>query len=142
MIATPSAVFQSALLARQVDFFSIGTNDLTQYIMAADRSNARVARLVNHWQPPVLQALAQVARAAQTAGIPVSVCGEMAGDPAAAAFLIGLGIHELSMSASALPAVKAQIRRVDQRRATALAQQLLTLPTVEEVEAYLTAQSY
>lgn len=139
MIETPAAVFHAAHLAQQVDFFSIGTNDLTQYIMAADRSNAWVAGLVNHWQPPVLQALAQVARTAQTAGIPVSVCGEMAADPQAAAFLIGLGIHELSMNASALPAVKAQIRRLDQPRATALAQLLLTLPTVEDVEAYLTA---
>ena len=137
MIETPAAVFHAAPLAQQVDFFSIGTNDLTQYVMAADRSNARVAGLVKHWQPPLLQAIAQVAHAAQLAGIPVSVCGEMAADPQAAVFLIGLGIHELSMSASAIPAVKAQLRRLDQSRATALAQQLLRLSTVEEVEAYL-----
>lgn len=137
MVETPAAVFQAAHLAQQVDFFSIGTNDLTQYIMAADRSNARVAGLVNHWQPPVLQAIAQVARAAQAAGIPVSICGEMAADPQAAAFLIGLGIHEVSMSASAIPAVKAQIRRWDHGRATALAQQLLTLASVEAIAAYL-----
>lgn len=137
MVETPAAVFAAAALAQHVDFFSIGTNDLTQYVMAADRSNAWVAGLVDHWQPPVLQALAQVAHAAQMAGIPVSVCGEMAADPQAAAFLIGLGIHELSMSAGAIPAVKAQIRRLDQAHATALAQQLLTLFTVEEVKAYL-----
>lgn len=141
MVETPAAVFATTALAQHVDFFSIGTNDLTQYVMAADRSNAWVAGLVNYWQPPVLQALAQVAHAAQVAGIPVSVCGEMAADPQAVAFLIGLGIQELSMSASAIPAVKAQIRRLDQARAAALTQQLLTLATVEDVKAYLTTQN-
>lgn len=137
MIETPAAVFQAPQLAQQVDFFSIGTNDLTQYIMAADRGNARVAGLVNHWQPSVLHAIAQVAQAAQAANIAVSVCGEMAADPRAALFFIGIGIRELSMHAGAIPAVKAQIRHTGLAQARAFAQQLLTLTSAAAIEAYL-----
>jgi len=137
MIETPAAVFQAAALAQQVDFFSIGTNDLTQYVMAADRGNGRVAGLVNAFQPAVIQAIAQVAQAAQQAGIGVSVCGEMAADPRATALLLGLGITELSMTAPAIPQIKAQIRQLDQMRATALARHALTLPSTAAVEAFL-----
>lgn len=137
MIETPAAVFNVAHLAQQVDFFSIGTNDLTQYLMAADRSNAKVAGLVNALQPPVLRAIAQVVQAAQTVGIPVSLCGEMAADPQSTALLVGLGVTELSMNIQAIPLIKAQIRQVSLPDATALAQHVLTLPSVTEVEAYL-----
>ena len=124
-------------LGLEVDFFSIGTNDLTQYIMAADRGNAQVAALVNALQPPVIQAIGQVTQAAQNAGIPVSVCGELAADPRATALLIGLGVTELSLNPQAIPTVKAQIRRLTQERARAIAQQALALTTVAAVEAFL-----
>lgn len=137
MIETPAAVFNAPQLAQQVDFFSIGTNDLTQYLMAADRSNARVATLVNAFQPAVLRAIAQVVQAAQGAGIPISVCGEMAADPRATALLIGLGVSELSVNVHALPQIKAQIRQLDWAHATTIAQHVLTLPTAAAVEAYL-----
>jgi phosphocarrier protein FPr len=141
MIETPAAVFHAAQFARQVDFFSIGTNDLTQYVMAADRGNAQVAALVNALQPPVIQAIAQVTQAAQSAGIPVSVCGELAADRRATALLIGLGVTELSMNAQAVPAIKAQIRRLDLVQAKRIAQHVLTLTSVAAVEAYLTTES-
>jgi phosphocarrier protein FPr len=137
MIETPAAVFHAAHFAWHVDFFSIGTNDLTQYIMAADRGNAQVAALVNALQPPVIQAIGQVTQAAQSAGIPVSVCGELAADPRATALLIGLGVTELSMNPQAIPTVKAQIRRLTQERAKKVAQQALALTTVAAVEAFL-----
>lgn len=140
MIETPAAVFHARELARQVEFFSIGTNDLTQYVMAADRGNAQVAGLVNALQPPVIQAIAQVTQAAHTSGIPVSVCGELAADPRATALLIGLGVTELSMSPAAIPTVKAQIRQLDQAHAKAIAQHTLTLPSVAAVDAYLTTE--
>ncbi len=141
MIETPAAVFHAVQFARQVDFFSIGTNDLTQYVMAADRGNAQVAALVNALQPSVIQAIAQVTQAAQNAGIPVSVCGELAADPRATALLLGLGVTELSMSPQAVPAIKAQIRRLDQERARTIAHHVLTLTSVAAVEAYLAAES-
>jgi len=137
MVETPAAVFNAAELAQQVAFFSVGANDLTQYVMAADRGNARVAGLVNGFQPPVLQAIAQVARVARAAGVSVSVCGEMAADPRATAFFIGLGIRELSMNAGAIPTIKAQIRRLHPTQATAIAHHLLTLTSLTAVEDYL-----
>jgi phosphoenolpyruvate-protein kinase (PTS system EI component) len=96
-----------------------------------------VAALVNALQPPVIQAIGQVTQAAQNAGIPVSVCGELAADPRATALLIGLGVTELSMNLQAIPTVKAQIRRLTQERARAIAQQALALTTVAAVEAFL-----
>ncbi|MCE7985064.1 MAG: phosphoenolpyruvate--protein phosphotransferase [Caldilinea sp. CFX5] len=141
MIETPAAVFHAAQIARHVDFFSIGTNDLTQYVMAADRGNAQVAALVNALQPPVIQAIAQVTQAAQSAGIPVSLCGELAADRRATALLIGLGVTELSMNPQAVPTIKAQIRRLHQAHARMVAQHTLTLTSVAAVEAYLTVES-
>ena len=110
MIEVPSAVYQIKALARRVDFFSIGTNDLTQYLLAVDRNNARVAHLYQSLHPAVLCAIRQVVNDAQQLGKPVSVCGEMAGDPAAALALLGLGVNSLSMSVSNLPRVKWVIR--------------------------------
>ena len=110
MIEVPSAVYQVAAMARRVDFFSIGTNDLTQYLLAVDRNNTRVARLYQSLHPAVLGAIKQVVDAAHLLGKPVSVCGEMAGDPAAALALLGLGVDSLSMSVSSLPRVKWVVR--------------------------------
>jgi phosphotransferase system enzyme I (PtsP) len=110
MIEVPSAVYQVAAMARRVDFFSIGTNDLTQYLLAVDRNNTRVARLYQSLHPAVLGAIKQVVDAAHLLGKPVSVCGEMAGDPAAALALLGLGVDSLSMSVSSLPRIKWVVR--------------------------------
>ena len=110
MIEVPSAVYQIDALSKRVDFFSIGTNDLTQYLLAVDRNNSRVASLYQSLHPAVLRAIRDVINAAQKLGKPVSVCGEMAGDPAAALALLGLGVNSLSMSVSNLPRVKWVIR--------------------------------
>jgi phosphotransferase system enzyme I (PtsI) len=112
MVEIPSA----ALLARQmlsvVDFLSLGTNDLTQYTMAADRMASELAHLTDPWQPAVLQLVAATARAGQQAGKPVGVCGEAAADPALAVALVGMGITSLSMAAASVKAVGAQIGQV------------------------------
>ena len=110
MIEVPSAVYQIGAMARRVDFFSIGTNDLTQYLLAVDRNNSRVASLYQTLHPAVLRAIRQVIDEARVLGKPVSVCGEMAGDPAAALALLGLGVSSLSMNASNLARVKWVIR--------------------------------
>ena len=110
MIEVPSAVYQIPAMAERVDYFSIGTNDLTQYLLAVDRNNSRVANLYQTLHPAVLLAIRQVINEAHGLGKPVSVCGEMAGDPAAALALLGLGVDSLSMNASNLPRVKWVIR--------------------------------
>ncbi len=110
MIEVPSAVYQIADMAKRVDFFSIGTNDLTQYLLAVDRNNAQVAGLFDALHPAVLRAIRQVVQGAHEAGKPVSVCGEMAGDPAAALLLLGMGVDSLSMSSASLLRVKWAVR--------------------------------
>jgi phosphoenolpyruvate-protein kinase (PTS system EI component) len=137
MIETPAAVMAADHLVRLVDFFSIGTNDLAQYMMAADRSNAAVANLVTPYQPAVIRAIRQVVEAARPTGIPVSLCGELAGDPRATPLLLGLGIGELSMSAPAIPLVKARVRNLDLGAAQALAAELLTYESATDIEARL-----
>lgn len=111
MIEVPAAVFNADALAAEVDFFSIGTNDLTQYVMAADRGNPELAALTDYFDPAVLRAIEMTCAAGDRAGIPVSMCGEMAGDPKATRRLLHLGLHKFSASASLLPALKAQIRQ-------------------------------
>lgn len=138
MVETPAAVFNAQQLATEVDFFSIGTNDLTQYLMAADRSNANVAQLIDALQPPVIAAIAQVTEAAHAAGIWVGLCGELAADPLATPLLMGLGLDELSMSSPAIPMVKVQIRRLNQTDAIDLAEQIRTLGHVDEIRTILT----
>ena len=123
MIEVPSAVYQIGAMAKRVDFFSIGTNDLTQYLLAVDRNNTRVAGLYQTLHPAVLGAIRQVIDQAHVLGKPVSVCGEMAGDPAAVLALMGLGVNSLSMSASNLPRVKWVIRSFTQDEARDLLQQ-------------------
>jgi len=113
MIEVPAAVLDAQALAQEADFFSIGTNDLTQYVMAADRGNGSVASLVDYRQPAVLRAIEMTCEAARQAGIPVGMCGEMAGDTAMTERLIAMGVTKLSASASLIPAVKSQIRELD-----------------------------
>jgi phosphotransferase system enzyme I (PtsP) len=127
MIEVPSAVYQVKAMARQADFFSIGTNDLTQYLLAVDRNNSRVASLYQSLHPAVLCAVQQVVIEAHKLGKPVSVCGEMAGDPAAVLALLGLGVDSLSMSVSSLPRVKWVIRSFTREEAYAVLQQALEM---------------
>ncbi len=112
MIEVPAAALVAERLAEECDFFSIGTNDLTQYTLAVDRGNEHVAHLYDPLHPAVLILLERTVRAAQAAGIPVSVCGEMAGSPLTAPLLIGLGITELSTVPGAVPAMKEVVRRI------------------------------
>ena len=112
MIEVPAAVAMADQLAKEADFFSIGTNDLTQYVMAADRGNAAVARLADSFHPAVLRMVSTTVEAGHRAGIPVAMCGELAGNPNAAPLLIGLGLDELSMNADSVPEVKAAIRKL------------------------------
>ncbi|HEY6057496.1 MAG TPA: putative PEP-binding protein, partial [Candidatus Limnocylindrales bacterium] len=116
MIEVPSAALLAAELARRVDFFSIGSNDLTQYVLAADRSNGRLGQLQDALHPAVLRAIASVVAGADGSGIPVAVCGELASEPAGALVLVGLGVDELSMDAGSLDQVRlglSQSRSVD-----------------------------
>jgi len=121
MIEVPASVHLSEILIRQVDFLSIGTNDLTQYMLAVDRNNAQVVTPYDGLHPAVLNAIHQVIEAAHRQGKPVSVCGEMAGDPAGALLLLGMGADTLSMSPSLLAEVKLAIRCFTRARARLLA---------------------
>ena len=133
VVETPAAVAIVDLLAREVDFFSIGTNDLIQYIVAVDRGNEAVAYLYDPGHPAVLRAIRTVVEGAHAAQRPVGVCGEMAGDPLYALLLVGLGVDELSMNAPAIPRVKRIVREIEQPEARALASGLLQLRTAAEV---------
>lgn len=137
MIEVPAAVAIADQLASEVDFFSIGTNDLTQYVMAADRGNRQVAALAQALQPAVLRMIKQTVDAAHLAGIWVGMCGELAGNPLATALLIGLGLDELSMSAPSIPAVKEAVRHATCSASEALAEQVLQLGSVEAVVEFL-----
>ncbi len=139
MVETPAAVLQAEELAHEARFFSIGTNDLAQYIMAADRLNPALATLTDARQPAVLLGIAQVVRAAGKAGVPVAVCGEMAGEPALAALLVGLGIGELSMAPARLPAVKRVLASATMETLRQLAAKALAAATVDEVALVLSA---
>ncbi len=112
MVEIPAAVYQIRELARQVDFISVGSNDLTQYLLAVDRNNPRVSDLYDYLHPAVLEALQRVVTEAHAEGRPVSICGEMAGDPAAAVLLMAMGYDSLSMNATNLPKVKWMLRQV------------------------------
>ena len=137
MIEVPSAVYQAANLARRVDFFSIGTNDLTQYLLAVDRNNARVASLYDSLHPSVIRAILQVVEGAAAHNIPVSVCGEMAGDPIAALLLLAMGIDSLSMSVSSLPRVKWVIRKVTRAKAREVLNKVLLMEDSLTIRKYL-----
>jgi len=134
MIEMPSAVAVADLLAKECDFFSVGTNDLIQYALGIDRTNEHVAYLYHPLHPAILRMLRDVANAAQAARIPVSVCGEMASVPLFTMVLVGLGYRELSMTATSLPAVKFIVRETTTAECVALAQKSLACATFFEVE--------
>ena len=135
MVETPAAVMIAPLLAREVDFFSIGTNDLIQYCLAVDRGNEYVAYLYDPLHPAILRALKTTCDAANEAGIDVCMCGEMAGEPLYTMVLIGLGLHELSMNPACVPRVKRVLRQISKRDGEALVNRLLALPTSKDVSA-------
>ncbi|KTT35169.1 phosphoenolpyruvate-protein phosphotransferase [Pseudomonas oryzihabitans] len=137
MVEVPSAVYQARDLARQVDFISVGSNDLTQYLLAVDRNNPRVADLYDYFHPAVLQALQQVVDGAHAEGVPVSICGEMAGDPAAAVLLMGMGFDTLSMNATNLPKVKWLLRQVTLEKAKELVQQMRQIDNPQVIHSAL-----
>jgi phosphotransferase system enzyme I (PtsI) len=140
MIETPSAVMIAPFLAQEVDFFSIGTNDLIQYFLAVDRGNQHVAYLYDPFHPAILRALKMTCDAAHAAGIRVSICGEMAGEPLYTLVLIGLGLDGLSMNPSCVPRVKRVLRHVSRKQGEELVEKLLTLPTSKEVSATIDQQ--
>ena len=137
MIEVPSAVYQAERIARLVDFVSIGTNDLTQYLLAVDRNNAQVASLYDALHPAVIQAVQQTVLAAHAAGKPASVCGEMAGDPAAVVLLVGMGVDSLSMSASSLNRVKWVIRNLSTERARQYLDDALDMDDAVSIRSFL-----
>jgi phosphotransferase system enzyme I (PtsP) len=137
MIEVPSAVFLARELASRVDFLSVGSNDLTQYTLAVDRNNARVADLYQTMHPAVLAALNHVVRCAHAAGKEAGVCGELAGDPLGALLLVAMGYDSLSMNASNLLRVKALIRQVKVEELKPLLRQAIKFSTMNEVRNLL-----
>jgi phosphotransferase system enzyme I (PtsI) len=133
MVETPGAVFAADELAERVDFLSIGTNDLAQYVMAAARENRRVADLHDSLHPPVLRAIEKSVEAAHANDAWIGMCGEMAGNPALTELLVGLGLDELSMSAVTIPDVKANVSNTTREEARALADRVLAASTKETV---------
>jgi phosphoenolpyruvate-protein kinase (PTS system EI component) len=135
MVEVPSAAMMADQLAPLIDFFSIGTNDLTQYTFAADRGNARVANVGDPLHPAVLRQIARVIDAAHAAGKWVGLCGELAGRPEGIPILLGLGLDEFSMSAASIPAAKALLARLAVPDAQRVAQRVLDLPNTTAVKA-------
>jgi phosphocarrier protein FPr len=135
MIEVPSAVMMADELAREVDFFSIGTNDLTQYVLAMDRLHPVLAKQADGLHPAVLRMIERTVSAARTAGKWVGACGGIAGDPKGVAILVGLGVRELSVSIPSIAAVKAQIRGMTMDKANALARRALACRSAGEVRA-------
>lgn len=139
MVEVPSVAAAARLYAKEVDFFSVGTNDLTQYTLAVDRMNEAIAELYDPFNPGVVHLLANTYGAAKEAGIMGGMCGELAGNILALPLLLGLGINELSMSPKKIAAVKVALSKIDLQEAKALAQEILTLSTSSEIQEKLKA---
>ena len=137
MVEIPAAVYQIRELAERVDFLSVGSNDLTQYLLAVDRNNPRVAQLYHSYHPAVLQALLQVVVAGHETSTKVGICGELAGDPGGALLLVAMGYDVLSMNATNLPRVKAALREVNKSELDRLLQQVLQMESPEQIEEKL-----
>jgi phosphotransferase system enzyme I (PtsI) len=137
MVEVPAAALISDLLAPEVDFLTIGTNDLIQYCLAVDRTDDRMSDLYEPLHPSVLRLVRLVRRASARRGIPVSLCGEMASDPALLSLLVGLGLNEFSMTPAAIPLARQAIRDLDSGEARSLARHALSLSTAAEIEQYL-----
>ena len=137
MVEVPAAVAIADKLATEVDFFSIGTNDLSQYVMASDRTNPKVATLADAFEPAVLRMIQQTVTAAHHAGIWVGVCGELASSPLATPILLGLGVDELSLTSGAIPTVKAAISKLRMDEVEAIASYVLQLDSASAVREYI-----
>ena len=137
MVEVPSAVSLANQLIREVDFFSIGTNDLIQYLLAVDRNNRKVAPLYEPLHPAVLAAIHDTVQAAKGAGKSVGMCGEMASDPLCTLVLLGLGLDDLSMGPFFIPVTKRVIRSVSWSAAAAMTRDVLTMATIKEIKGYL-----
>jgi phosphotransferase system enzyme I (PtsI) len=139
MVEVPSAVIMADVFAVEVDFFAIGTNDLIQYSLAIDRGNQYVAHLYDPFHPAVLRMIRQTVDAGHASNIPVSLCGEMAGDPLCTPVLMGLGLDELSMRPAVIPRVKRLLRHSRSSDLRQLAKQILQCADSSQVSAYLAA---
>ncbi len=137
MIEIPSASVTADLLAREVDFFSIGTNDLIQYALAVDRINEHVSYLYEPLHPAILRIIKSVVQSAQHAGIPIAICGEMAAEPTYVIVLLGLGLEEFSMNPTAIPRVKKALRMTHAIETKALSEKLIQLSTATEIKRYV-----
>jgi phosphotransferase system enzyme I (PtsP) len=137
MVEVPAAVYQARELAQRVDFLSVGSNDLTQYLLAVDRNNSNVADLYHSFHPAVLKALRSVVNHAHLENKTVSICGELAGDPAGAILLLAMGYDELSMSASNILRVKAAIRSVTMKHAQELLDEVLQIDSADVIQTCL-----
>jgi phosphotransferase system enzyme I (PtsP) len=134
MLEVPAILFQLELIAKKVDFFSVGTNDLTQYLLAVDRNNSRVAQLYSSYHPSVLIALNQIVQTSKRCNIPVTVCGELAGEPSGALILMAMGYRKLSMNAHSLRKINWVIRNVSMKELEALLSEILSCAGPENVK--------
>jgi len=137
MIEVPAAIYTMRHMAETVDFFSLGTNDLTQYLLAVDRSNEHVSQLYDHLHPAVLHCIHDAIKQAHRIGKPVSVCGEMAADPLGAVLLLGMGAGSLSMAAPAVPHIKWVIRSFSFSQARALLDRALEMKDAGAIRSLL-----
>jgi phosphotransferase system enzyme I (PtsI) len=137
MIEIPSASICADILAREVDFFSIGTNDLIQYALAVDRINEHVSYLYEPLHPAILRIIRSVVQSAHQGGIPVAICGEMAAEPIYALILLGLGLDEFSMNPVAIPKVKKILRMMRYEETRAMVDQLFQFPTASDIECHV-----
>lgn len=140
MLEVPSVIFQLEELAQRVDFFSVGSNDLTQYLLAVDRNNAQVASLHDAYHPAVLRALNYIAEQSTRYLVPLSLCGELAGEPAGALLLLAMGFDKLSMNGHNIARIKWVIRHVDLKRAKVILSHTLKFTTAKQVHSYLNEQ--
>ena len=137
MVEVPAAVYQAKELAARADFLSVGSNDLTQYLLAVDRNNAQVADLYHSFHPAVLEALHKIVIGARSQGTPLSICGEIAGNPGGAILLMAMGYDVLSMSATNLPKVKSVIRAVTLEQAKSLLDDVMKLPDAQSINDHM-----
>ncbi len=135
MVETPAVAMRAKYFAKEVDFFSIGTNDLTQYTLAVDRGNENIAHLYDPFNPAVLQAIKMAIEGAHAEGIKISMFGEFAGEEKATAVLFGMGLDAFSMSAISIPKVKKNIMKLNKKECEALVEKIMTMNTVEEIKA-------
>ena len=134
MVETPAVAFRAKSFAKECDFFSIGTNDLTQYTLAVDRGNEMIANLYDTYNPAVLQAIKMLIDGAHAGGIKISMCGEFAGDENAVALLFGMGLDAFSMSGISIPRVKRVMSKLNKKDCEALVEKILDFTTAEEIK--------